>query len=154
MNRRQMIAALAGATAWPIAARAQQPAMPMIGSLHAASREGTTHLMAAYREGLKEEGYVEGQTVTIEYRWAAGALDRMPAMMADLVRLQPDVITAFGTAARVAHAARVAGTAGTIPIIVGTGEDPIASGLVTNLRRPDNNITGATSLALTLAPNG
>ena len=73
-------------------------------------------------------------------------------MMADLVRLQPDVITAFGTAARVAHAARVAGTAGTIPIVVGTGEDPIASGLVTNLRRPDNNITGATSLALTLAP--
>jgi putative tryptophan/tyrosine transport system substrate-binding protein len=117
VRRREFITLLGGAAAaWPIVARAQQAAMPVIGALHAASREGTTHVMAAYREGLKEEGYVEGQNVAIEYRWADGALDRMPTIMADLVRLQPNVITAFGTAARAAHAARVAGTAGAIPI--------------------------------------
>ena len=96
-NRRDFIGLLGGAAAvWPLAARAEQRKVPVIGAFHAASREGTAHLMAAYREGLKEQGYVEGLNVAIEYRWANGVLDRMPAIMAELVRLQPDVITAFG----------------------------------------------------------
>jgi putative ABC transport system substrate-binding protein len=151
MRRREFITLLGGAAAaWPLAARAQQPRLPVVGALHPASRAGTTHLMAAYFEGLKSEGYVEGQNVTIEYRWADGVLDRLPAMLADLVRLQPDVIMAFGTAARIAAAARRAGTAGTAPIVISMGSDPL-SGFVTSLNLPDNNITGATSLALTLA---
>jgi putative tryptophan/tyrosine transport system substrate-binding protein len=107
--------------------------------------------MAAYREGLRSEGYVEGQNVAIEYRWADGAFDRLPAMMADLVRLRPDVITAFGTASVAAHDARAAGTAGMIPIVLSIGSDPVASGFISSMNRPDNNITGVTSLALLLA---
>jgi putative tryptophan/tyrosine transport system substrate-binding protein len=125
--------------------------MPVIGALHAASRTGTTHLMAAYFEGLKSEGYVEAQNVIVEYRWADGVFDRIPEMMAELVHLRPDVITAFGTATRAAYNARLAGTAGNIPLVFSLGYDPIASGLVTNVNRPDNNITGATSLAVALA---
>src|SRR5262245_5327818 len=125
--------------------------MPVIGALHAASRAGTTHLMAAYFEGLKSEGYVEAQNVKVEYRWADGVFDRLPEMMAELVRLQPDVITAFGTATRVAYNARIAGAAGNIPLVFSSGYDPIASGLVTSVNRPDNNITGVTSLAVALA---
>jgi putative tryptophan/tyrosine transport system substrate-binding protein len=106
MGRRDFITLLGGAAAWPLAARAQRRKVPIIGAFHAASREGTAHLMAAYREGLKEESYIEGQNVAIEYRWADGVLDRMPAITAELVRLRPDVITAFGTAARAAHDAR------------------------------------------------
>jgi len=152
MQRRKFITLLCAAGAWPVVARAQQRKVPVIGAFHAASREGTTHLMAAYRQGLKEEGYVEGQNVVIEYRWADGVLDRMPAIMADLVRLRPDVITAFGTAARAAHDARAAGTAGNIPIVFSIGIDPIIAGFVTNLNHPDGNMTGTTSLGLTLAP--
>jgi putative tryptophan/tyrosine transport system substrate-binding protein len=138
--------------AWPLPAHTQQSRMPVIGALHAASREGTIPLMAAYREGLGSEGYVEGRNVTIEYRWADGVFDRLPAMMADLVRLRPDVITAFGWAAAVAaHAPRVAGTAGTIPIVLSVGGDPVAAGIISSMNRPDNNITGATSLAYDLA---
>ena len=88
--------------------------------------------MAAYHEGLREEGYVEGQNVAIEYRWADGVMDRMPALMADLVRLRPTVITAFGTAVRAAHAARTTGAAGDIPIVFSFGSDPIAAGFVTS----------------------
>jgi putative ABC transport system substrate-binding protein len=149
-TRREFISLIGGAAAWPLIARAQQARLPMIGALHAASRAGATHLMAAYFEGLKSEGYVEGQNVAIEYRWADGVLDRMPAMLADLVRLQPDVIVAFGTAARFAAAARRAGTAGTGPIVLSMGADPL-SGFVASLSRPDNNMTGVTSLALALA---
>jgi putative ABC transport system substrate-binding protein len=95
---------------------------------------------------------VEGQNVTIEYRWADGVFDRLPAMMADLVRLRPDVITAFGWAATVAaHATRAAGTAGTIPIVLSVGGDPVAAGIISSMNRPDNNITGATSFAYSLA---
>ena len=107
--------------------------------------------MAAYREGLRNEGYVEGQNVAIEYRWADGVFDRLPAMMADLVRLRPNVITAFGSASVAAHDARAAGTAGTIPIVLSIGSDPIASGFISSMNRPDNNITGVTSLAYELA---
>jgi putative tryptophan/tyrosine transport system substrate-binding protein len=152
IGRREFVAGLGGAAvAWPLPARTQQPRMPVIGALHAASREGTIPLMAAYREGLRSEGYVEGQNVAIEYRWADGVLDRLPAMMADLVRLRPDVITAFGSAARAAHVARAAGMAGTIPIVLSIGNDPVASGFISSMNRPDNNITGVTSLALLLA---
>jgi putative ABC transport system substrate-binding protein len=148
MRRREVITLLGGAAAWPFAARAQQIGkLPVVGALHAASRAGTTHLMAAYFEGLKREGYVEGQNVAFEFRWADGVLDRMPTMLADLVRLQPDVIMAFGTAARIAIAARRAETAGTAPIVLSIGADPL-SGYVTSLNHPDNNVTGVTSLAL------
>jgi putative ABC transport system substrate-binding protein len=152
MKRREFITLLGGgAVAWPLAAQAQRSGMPVIGALHAASRAGTTHLMTAYFEGLKSEGYIESHNVTVEYRWADGVFDRLPEMMADLVRLQPDVITAFGTATRVAYNARIAGTAGNIPFVFSLGYDPIASGLVTSVNRPDNNITGVTSLAVALA---
>ena len=152
IRRRAFVRLLGGAAvAWPLVARAQQPAMPVIGALHAASRAGTTHLMAAYFEGLKSEGYVEAQNVKVEYRWADGVFDRLPEMMAELVRLHPDVITAFGTATRAAYNARLAGMAGNIPLVFSSGYDPIASGLVTSLSRPDNNITGVTSLAVALA---
>jgi ABC-type uncharacterized transport system substrate-binding protein len=152
IGRREFITLICGsAGAWPLMGRAQQPAMPVIGALHAASRAGTTHLMAAYFEGLKSEGYVEAQNVMVEYRWADGVFDRIPEMMAELVRLQPDVITAFGTATRAAYNARLAGTAGNIPLVFSLGYDPIASGLVTSINRPDNNITGVTSLAVALA---
>ena len=112
IKRREFITLLGGAAAWPLAARAQQPAMPVIGALHAASRAGTTHLMAAYFEGLKSEGYVEAKNVMVEYRWADGVFGRLPEMMAELVRLKPDVITAFGTATRAAYNARHAGWRG------------------------------------------
>jgi putative tryptophan/tyrosine transport system substrate-binding protein len=152
IGRRELLVALGGAAgAWPLAARAQQRRVPMIGALHAASHAGTTHLMAAYFEGLKSEGYVEGQNVMVEYRWADGVLDRIPEMMTQLVRLQPDVIMVFGTATRAAYNARLAGTAGNIPLVFALGHDPVASGLVTSLNRPDNNITGVTSLAGALA---
>jgi len=152
IGRREFVAGLGGAAvAWPLPARTQQPRMPVIGALHAASREGTIPLMAAYREGLRSEGYVEGQNVAIEYRWADGVFDRLPAMMADLVRLRPDVITAFGSASVAAHDARATGAAGTIPIVLSIGSDPIASGFISSMNRPDNNITGVTSLAYELA---
>jgi putative tryptophan/tyrosine transport system substrate-binding protein len=152
IGRRDFVAGVGGAAVvWPLAARTQQPSVPVIGALHAASREGTTPFMAAYREGLRTEGYVEGQNVAIEYRWADGVFDRLPTMMADLVRLRPDVITAFGRAAEAAHDARAAGMAGTIPIVLSIGTDPVASGYISSMNRPDNNITGVTSLALVLA---
>ena len=119
LQRREFITLLGGAAAaWPLAARAQQRTMPVIGALHAASRAGTGQLMAAYFEGLKSEGYVEAQNVMVEYRWADGVFGRIPEMMAELVRLQPDVITAFGTATRAAYNARLAGMAGNIPLCV------------------------------------
>ena len=91
------------------------------------------------------------QQTRVQYRWADGVFERLPGMLAELVRLQPDVITAFGTATRVAYNARIAGTAGNIPLVFSSGYDPIASGLVTSVNRPDNNITGVTSLAVALA---
>ncbi len=151
IGRREFLALLGGAAAWPIMARAKQPRVPVIGALHAASRAGTMLLMAAYFDGLKSEGYVEGRNVTVEYRWADGVFERLPGMLAELVRLQPDVIMAFGTATRVAYNARIAGMAGNIPLVFSSGYDPIASGLVTSVNRPDNNITGVTSLAVALA---
>ena len=149
MRRREFIAGLGSVAAWPIVAHAQQPTTPVIGYLGAQSADDDyKNVTVPFLQGLQESDYVAGQNVEMEYRWAENQYDRLPVLAAGLVRRRVSVIVAAGSiAARAAKAATE-----TIPIVFGTGDDPVVLGLVASLNRPGANITGSTGLAAQLSP--
>jgi putative ABC transport system substrate-binding protein len=151
MRRRDFLSVVGGGAvaAWPGAAQAQQTAIPVIGFLGSTSPGPYVALVAAFRQGLKETGYVEGQNVAIEFRWADGQLDRLPALAADLVRRKVDVIVTSGS---VPPAVAAKAATSTIPIVFHIGADPVAVGLVASLNRPGGNVTGVSFLTYVAAP--
>ena len=146
-KRREFITLVGSAAAWPLLARAQQPGTPVVGFLHYGSPETYAHIVSAFRQGLRDSGFVEGQNVAIDYRWANGQYDRLPALAADLVQRQVVAIAAAGFVG--AQAAKAATT--TIPVVFASGVDPVASGVVASLSRPGGNVTGVSLISLELA---
>ena len=147
MKRRAFISLLGGAAAWPLAARAQQAAMPVVGFLHSETLEAVSGQVAAFRRALNEAGYTEGKSVAIEFRWAEGQFDRVPALLADLVRDKVAVLVAGGGTVQ---AVKAAGT--TIPTVFTSGGDPVQQGLVPTLNRPGGTLTGVAFFVIALGP--